>query len=350
MVWVTAEEMHQRLLHLGVRRSLSLGMVLEALQRNNAGQKMVAKWEYQKELWYRSKAVDVADAVPLDQRNQRNGRQKRVGKCKYACWCTFKAVKDEHPDWEDDAIEEEAMARSHRPFGGRNMSLSERGKEVLTSLICQRFHRGSIDKITRGGCSNLSEGFWNVTTKFSEGKRLNDDLADSYEVHNKLAFCRAGDRNVVRTQDQVSERLGLAMSSVGRQHQARSERKRKQVSEYQKSHSFKTARSLARLSKDHRMGKIDSAREHRSGKKPLGESSKSTAAEARKEPRPPRKCSNCRLPGCTKARCKFPPRRKRLNIDLPDFDPEKMALADACGIRAPKKLKNLDLVPIGDWI
>ena len=207
-----------------------------------------------------------------------------------------------------------------------------------------------MDKIARGGCSNLSEGFWNVTTKFSEGKRLNDDLTVSYEVHNKLAFCRAGDGNVVRTQDQVSERLGLDALSVGRQHQARSETKRKKVSEYQKTLSFKTARSLARMSKDHRMGKVDSAREHRSGKKPLGESSKSTAAEAQKKPQPPRKCSNCRLTGCNKATCEFPPRRKRLNIDLPDFDYEQMVLADACGIPAPKKLKNLDLVPIGDWI
>ena len=81
--WVTADEMHQRLLHLGVRRSLSRGMVSEALQRNNAGQKMVAVWEYQKEFWYRSKAVDAADAVPADQRRQRNGRQKRVGKATF---------------------------------------------------------------------------------------------------------------------------------------------------------------------------------------------------------------------------------------------------------------------------
>ena len=79
MFWVTADEMHQRLLHLGVRRSLSREMVSGALNRNNDGQKMVAVWKYQDERWYRSKAVHVADAVPLDQRSQRNGRPKRVG-------------------------------------------------------------------------------------------------------------------------------------------------------------------------------------------------------------------------------------------------------------------------------
>ena len=41
--WVTAEEMHQRLLHVGVRRSLSRTMVSEALRRNNTAQKMYSK-------------------------------------------------------------------------------------------------------------------------------------------------------------------------------------------------------------------------------------------------------------------------------------------------------------------
>ena len=42
---------------------MSRDMVLEVLQHNNIGQKMVVKWEYEKELWQRSKAVIVADAA-----------------------------------------------------------------------------------------------------------------------------------------------------------------------------------------------------------------------------------------------------------------------------------------------
>ena len=68
--WVTAEEMHQRLLHVGVRRSLSRTMVLEALRRNNTAQKMIAVWRHGDDYWYRSRAVDAADAVPADQRPQ----------------------------------------------------------------------------------------------------------------------------------------------------------------------------------------------------------------------------------------------------------------------------------------
>ena len=89
-----------------------------------------------------------------------------------------------------------------------------------------------------------------MTTKFSEGKRLNDDHADSYEIHNKIAFCRIGNGNVVKTQDQVCAKLGLTTSSVGRRHQAVAAKKREKVRKYQETHTLKAARSLAKMSRD----------------------------------------------------------------------------------------------------
>ena len=85
---------------------MSREMVLEALQHNNIGQKMVAKWEYQKELGCRSKAVDVADAVPLDQRNQRNGRQKRVGKIIFPPANHFEHTQNRHFAALNEALED----------------------------------------------------------------------------------------------------------------------------------------------------------------------------------------------------------------------------------------------------
>ena len=133
MVWVTAEEMHQRLLHLGVRRSLSLGMVLEALQRNNAGQKMVAKWEYQKELWYRSKAVDVADAVPLDQRNQRSGRQKRVGKIIFPPVNHFEGTQNQHFVALNEALEDLERERERKREEARQKANEDQGDVAWTA-------------------------------------------------------------------------------------------------------------------------------------------------------------------------------------------------------------------------
>ena len=46
----------------------------------------------------------------------------------------------------------------------------------------------TIDKYARGGCSNLSENFWGGNIKFTEGKGLKMDLADGWEIVNKLNF------------------------------------------------------------------------------------------------------------------------------------------------------------------
>ena len=76
-------------------------------------------------------------------------------------------VKNLHPTWTDHEIVEEAVATSSRPHGGNNMSLSDDGIGNLTSKIISRFNNKTIDKIAGGGCSNLSENFWGIATKFS---------------------------------------------------------------------------------------------------------------------------------------------------------------------------------------
>ena len=50
-IWVTGEEIHSRLIHLGVRRSLKLHHVQEALQRNNQNEKFLKTREYNDTLY-----------------------------------------------------------------------------------------------------------------------------------------------------------------------------------------------------------------------------------------------------------------------------------------------------------
>ena len=272
-------------------------------------------------------------------------------KCTNEKWCKYLVVKNEYPDLDERKIAEEAMARSHRPFGGKNMSLSHEGIETLTNKIRQRFNAKSIDRIARGGCSNLSESFWNMNTKFSEGKRLNEDHTDSYVVTNKLTFCRIGDGNIEKTHYQVSNRLGLPITSTERKHQTAAAKTRKRIKEYQSSPEFKNVRSLSKMSKDHRMGKIDAKKVHRSGKVPLDESATccvdtKTKAKARKSPI----CSICKQGGHTKAKYKMPPECKRPAIDFANLDLDYLELTDEYGIKAPKRRKILDLVNEYDWI
>jgi hypothetical protein len=81
------------------------------------------------------------------------------------------------------------------------MSLSEDGICTIMREINKRFNKSIIDKISKGGCSNLAENFWSVATKFSQGKRLSQDHSDHYEVSNETAFIRIGAGNVQKTHD-----------------------------------------------------------------------------------------------------------------------------------------------------
>jgi hypothetical protein len=80
--WLTAEEISHQLIHAGVRRSLSLDLVLQSLQRNNKNEVHLKVWEYGGVKYYRSMAAHLADAsnnVPLGQRLKgKNGTHTRV--------------------------------------------------------------------------------------------------------------------------------------------------------------------------------------------------------------------------------------------------------------------------------
>lgn len=73
-LWLTPEEIHERLLHGGVDRRLSLDFVLDALKYCNTGEVFVKKREQQGVSYYRSTvahANDKRNEVPLGQRIKR---------------------------------------------------------------------------------------------------------------------------------------------------------------------------------------------------------------------------------------------------------------------------------------
>ena len=182
--------------------------------------------------------------------------------CQHEKWCSYLKVKNAHPDWSEDEIAEEAALTSSRPHGGKNMSLSKLGIEKLTSKILARFNSKTIDKIAGGGCSNLSENFWGVGTKFSKEKRLNFDHTDAYIISNKLTFCRIGVGNIEDTHDNVSARLGLNVTSPECAYLTSAGKKRAREKIRQRSDAYKQSRIFAKLSKDHRMGKVDACKLH----------------------------------------------------------------------------------------
>ena len=99
-------------------------------------------------------------------------------------WCKFLKVQKEHPEWEEDDIAKQAAVETNQSHCGKNMSLSDEGIYILNTKIGLRFNEKTIDKIAGGGCSNLSENFWNMNTKFSQGKCLCLDHTDKRAVIN----------------------------------------------------------------------------------------------------------------------------------------------------------------------
>ena len=142
-----------------------------------------------------------------------------------------------------------------------------------------------------------------------------------------------------------------ASYSVGRLTLNSASKERRRIKERQKTQRAKDSRASAKLSKDHRMGKVDAKKAHRSDRVPLEESAKSTLHKQQvKKPRRQAACSNCKLPGHNASKCKLPNWKKRSNADLVEFDYDELNFAAESGIKPNKKRKQLDFVSAEEWI
>ena len=245
--------------------------------------------------------------------------------CDCEGWCSYRKVKNEHPEWNDEQVEAMAGKISTRPFAGKYMSLSPRGIASVQAKIRERFNEKTIDKIAKGGCTNLSESFWNMLIKFSEGKRLNLDLTDLWEVMCKLTFCRVGEGNIERTHDKVSDKLGLPINSKETAYLKKEARKRRAAHANEDTPAAKKARQIRKMTNAVRTDRIDPKKAHKTERMSLTDNVKSTVAKANRKPP---SCSCCRLPGHTKKKCIMPEKEKQ-TTDLVNFDLEMFRKFDS---------------------
>ena len=108
------------------------------------------------------------------------------------------------------------------------MDPSEQGQQTLINIIEQRLCTENIDRVDKMGESNSCEGFWGLTIKFTKGKRLNLDQADTWKSILELCFCRAGG-NVEKSMVELSKELGLEVNSIEQKAQEKKERKGRQM-------------------------------------------------------------------------------------------------------------------------
>ena len=82
--WVTVEELWRRLIHSGVRKSLTLIMVQESLKRNNKDQVHLQVWGFGGAIWFRSAMVNNCESnkLPMGQRvNVKTNKMYRLNIC-----------------------------------------------------------------------------------------------------------------------------------------------------------------------------------------------------------------------------------------------------------------------------
>ena len=182
------------------------------------------------------------------------------------------------------------------------------------------------------------ESFWNVNTKFSEGKRLNLDLTDAWIIVNKLTFCRIGEGNVSKTHDEVSDRMCLPITSQELLFQTVAGKKRARDKARQSTPAFREYRTLAKMTKSHRMGKEDAKKRHVTDNVPLSESAKSTYDKIKsKAPRKPSKCSKCGSEEHTARNCNMPRKRKRKAVSVVDWNLHEWQIFEHNNVKARKR-------------
>ena len=267
--------------------------------------------------------------------------------CKDEKCCTYTRVKNANPEWDEDVIAAAAVQESFRPLGGKSMSLSDRGIAVLEAALKKYINEATVERVADGGCSNLSENFWSVCTKFSEGKRLNQDHSNHYAMTNKISFCRMGAGNVEKTHEEVSTRLCLPTAAIQHHYFDKRQVRSTKLKKSQQSQKAKDSRTICKMTRAHKMGKTESAQCHKSNKVPLDEDAKSVVVKNSKKSNVKKlsTCGNCKQFGHTRAQCVMPPNSKRSRAVLVNFD-------DFDGECQPskRKKKGPDLIAVDDWI
>ena len=154
------------------------------------------------------------------------------------------------------------------------MDLSEEGQKKLTAILVKRFSEDNIDRVAEMATSNSCEGFWGLTVKYTEGKRLNLDRSDYWKSILDYCFCKAGPGNVERTIVELSHELGLEVMETEVKARERRKRNRERDVKSQVSAVGKLRREQLKVFKALKQGKEDAKTRYQPGKVPLKESAK----------------------------------------------------------------------------
>ena len=105
---------------------------------------------------------------------------------------------------------EEKYAKQSR-FKGSYMDISLNGQNELKTVIKKRLNEKNLDRIAKILSSNCCEQYFGCLVKYSQGKRLNQDMTDSWRV---LQYFVAGLRSNANFTSDLIEHIGLVPSHI----------------------------------------------------------------------------------------------------------------------------------------
>jgi hypothetical protein len=201
-------------------------------------------------------------------------------------------------------------------FKGAILGAKGAGRSKHEKVIQDRINAKNIAKVARAFTSNFCENFFMILTKYSQGKRINLGMTDSWEVYQ--LFCAGMCSNIRNGSifvSKVIEALGIRPSSVRDQYTLQANKKAKSNALGKRTDQSKKRRQLTQVKKTIRVNRETAKKEcHKTERmKP-----KDDIRPRVQKKRAPSKCGNCSEVGHTARQCPEPSREKqKKDIGIP---------------------------------
>jgi len=181
----------------------------------------------------------------------------------YENMCGYTDLKKEHPEWSDEQVAEEYAMNSR--FHGKYMSLSNAGVKELQRIIQSNVDISNIDRVALLMSSNCIENLYSLCAMHTEGKRINLDQTDQWEMVLWTVICQISNEHFTEA---VARRMGIESlenetQRVGRERILRQKRADRSRLSSEKS---KARRRNQKRIRDARTGKESAKDAHRTDK------------------------------------------------------------------------------------
>jgi hypothetical protein len=344
-IWVTSDELHQRLIHSGVRKSLTLEMVQGSLRRNNSNMMHLNVHHQDGMKFYRSAAVTNND-LPLGQRkNLKSQKWNRVNYCPRENYfmtsssSNLAIINTALKELEDSASQLEVTPVKTSNAETQTEPLAETPtKPSAAHFLCQEVD--NYDGICFMSVKRMDSFICEIASHASQCGMA------SVLVERKTHYC--GTMLYERWRCPCcGEDLTFTNQELVKTDEVAVGAKFSRQQPLQQSQQAKDRRTICKMTRAHKMGKTESAQCHKSNKVPLDEDAKSLVVKdsTKSTVKKLSTCGNCKQLGHTRTQCFMPPNSKRSRAVLVDFD-------DFDGECRPskRKKKGPDLIAVDDWI